>query len=166
MTVQYRRLALTVQRTSESNESVASEAAKSVVEVVGISEEQDWTEESYDNKNSVSGLIIADNGQELLIYGKTSILRNTKEIHIRFADGTTKQASVKKKDESLGFAIYAVAKKAASRSQHGSRSVLQLLAVPVRYRKEMLRWFSENRSVMRERLDSEQLRAAEMNWTG
>ena len=50
--------------------SVASEAAKSVVEVIGISGEQDWTEESYDNKNSVSGLIIADNGQELLIYGK------------------------------------------------------------------------------------------------
>ena len=48
--------------------SVASEAAKSVVEVIGISGEQDWTEESYDNKNSVSGLIIADNGQELLIY--------------------------------------------------------------------------------------------------
>ena len=141
--------------------SVASEAAKSVVEVIGISGEQDWTEESYDNKNSVSGLIIADNGQELLIYGKTSILRDTKEIHIRFADGTTKQASVKKKDESLGFAIYAVAKS----SQHGSRSVLQLLAVPVRYRKEMLRWFSENRSVMRERLDLERLRAAEMNWT-
>ena len=43
--------------------SVASEAAKSVVEVIGISGEQDWTEESYDNKNSVSGLIIADNGQ-------------------------------------------------------------------------------------------------------
>lgn len=60
--------------------AVASEAAKSVVEVVGISEEQDWTEESYDNKNSVSGLIIADNGQELLIYGKTSILRIQKRF--------------------------------------------------------------------------------------
>ena len=62
--------------------AVASEAAKSVVEVVGISEEQDWTEESYDNKNSVSGLIIADNGQELLIYGKTSILRKYKKRFI------------------------------------------------------------------------------------
>ena len=58
---------------------MASESAKSVVEIVGISGEQDWIDESYDNKNSVSGLIIADNGQELLIYGKTSILRDTKE---------------------------------------------------------------------------------------
>ena len=43
-------------------------------------------------------------------------LRDTKEIHIRFADGTTKQASVKKKDESLGFAIYAVAKSSIAQS--------------------------------------------------
>ena len=106
--------------------SVASEAAKSVVEVIGISGEQDWTEESYDNKNSVSGLIIADNGQELLIYGKTSILRNTKEIHIRFADGTTKQASVKKKDESLGFAIYAVAKSSIAQSTWQQISIATL----------------------------------------
>lgn len=56
----------------------------------------------------MSGLIIADNGQELLVYGKTSILKDAKEIHIRFSDGNTEQASVKKKDESLGFAIYAV----------------------------------------------------------
>ena len=106
--------------------SVASEAAKSVVEVIGISGEQDWTEESYDNKNSVSGLIIADNGQELLIYGKTSILRDTKEIHIRFADGTTKQASVKKKDESLGFAIYAVAKSSIAQSTWQQISIATL----------------------------------------
>lgn len=95
---------------------VASQAAKSVVEIIGISGEQDWTEESFDNKNSVSGLIIADNGQELLIYGKTSILKDAKEIHIRFADGTTEQASVKKKDESLGFAIYAVTRSSIGQS--------------------------------------------------
>ncbi len=118
-----------------------------MVEIIGISGEQDWTEESYDNKNSVSGLIIADNGQELLIYGKTSILRDTKEIHIRFADGTTKQASVKKKDESLGFAIYAVAKSSIAQSTWQQISIANL-AVPVRYRKEMLWWFLENRSVM------------------
>ena len=105
---------------------VALEAGKSVVEIIGVTGEQDWADESYDNKNSVSGLIIADNGQELLIYGKTSILRNTKEIHIRFADGTTKQASVKKKDESLGFAIYAVAKSSIGQSTWQQISIATL----------------------------------------
>ena len=37
---------------------VATEAGKSVVEIIGVSGEQDWTDESYDNKNSVSGLIM------------------------------------------------------------------------------------------------------------
>ena len=145
--------------------TVASEAAKSVVEVIGISGEQDWTEESYDNKNSVSGLIIADNGQELLIYGKTSILRNTKEIHIRFADGTTKQASMKKKDESLGFAIYAVAKSSIGQSTWQQISIATL-GSSGSVQKGDAAVVLGNRSVMRERLDSERLRAAEMNWTG
>ena len=95
---------------------VAEEAAKSVVEIIGVSGEQDWVDESYDNKNSVSGLIIADNGQELLVYGKTSVLKDAKEIHIRFPDGSTEQASVKKKDESLGFAIYAVSRSSIEQS--------------------------------------------------
>ena len=54
------------------------------------------------------------------------ILRNTKEIHIRFADGTTKQASMKKKDESLGFAIYAVAKSSIGQSTWQQISIATL----------------------------------------
>ena len=34
------------------------------------------------------GLIIADNGQELLIFGKTSVLADAQEIHVTFYDGT------------------------------------------------------------------------------
>lgn len=100
----------------QSLTDVASESAKSVVEIVGISGEQDWIDESYDNKNSVSGLIIADNGQELLIYGSTSVLKTAKEIHIVFPDGSVYPASVKKKDESLGFAIYAVGRSSIQQS--------------------------------------------------
>ena len=100
----------------QSLTDVASESAKSVVEIVGISGEQDWIDESYDNKNSVSGLIIADNGQELLIYGSTSVLKTAKEIHIVFPDGSVYQASVKKKDEILGFAIYAVGRSSIQQS--------------------------------------------------
>lgn len=110
----------------ESMNDAAEEAGKSVVELIGISGEQDWTEESYDNKNSVSGLIIADNGQELLIYGKTSILKNAKEVHVKFADGTAETASVKKKDGSLGFAIYAVPRSSIGQSTWSQISTAKL----------------------------------------
>jgi len=51
-----------------------------VVEIAGVLEEQDWTEESKDYKNSVSGLIVADNGRELLILGKSSVAKDEKEL--------------------------------------------------------------------------------------
>ena len=140
---------------------VATEAGKSVVEIIGVSGEQDWTDESYDNKNSVSGLIIADNGQELLVYGKTSILKDAKEIHIRFSDGNTEQASVKKKDESLGSML---CREAALNSQHGRRSVPPNLAVPILYRKGTPWQCLESHLAMQERSDLERLRTAEMNW--
>ena len=56
----------------QSLTSIGVKANRSVVEIVGVLEEQDWTEESKDYKNSVSGLIVADNGRELLVLGKSS----------------------------------------------------------------------------------------------
>lgn len=88
--------------------AVAQEASKSVVEINGISGEQDWLEADYDKKNSVSGLIIADNGQQLLILGKTSILKDSNEVTITFYDGKTYKAGIKKKDSNLGLGVYAV----------------------------------------------------------
>lgn len=90
--------------------NIATEAEKSVVEVVGVTGGQDWMTESYDNMNSVSGLIVADNGRELLIFGKNSVSKDVKEIHVIFPDGSICLASVKKQDASLGFGIYAVSR--------------------------------------------------------
>lgn len=88
--------------------ATALEASRAVVEITGVTGSQDWMNESYDNKNSVTGLIIADNGQELLIFGKTSVLADAQEIHVTFYDGTSYAASLKKRDGNLGFGIYAV----------------------------------------------------------
>ena len=88
--------------------ATALEASRAVVEITGVTGSQDGMNESYDNKNSVTGLIIADNGQELLIFGKTSVLADAQEIHVTFYDGTSYAASLKKRDGNLGFGIYAV----------------------------------------------------------
>lgn len=88
--------------------AVAQEASKSVVEITGISGDSDWLEADYDKKNSVSGLIIADNGQQLLILGTTSILKESNEVTVTFYDGKTYKAGLKKKDSNLGMGIYAV----------------------------------------------------------
>lgn len=94
----------------QSLTGIATEASRAVVEITGVIGEQDWMEESYGNKNRVSGLIVADNGQELLIFGKTSILEDASDIQVKFPDGRSYQASLKKQDGNLGFGIYAVSK--------------------------------------------------------
>lgn len=87
---------------------VANEVNKSVVEITGVTGSQDWTVETYDRKNSVAGVIIADNGQELLIFGRTSILKDAGSVTVTFCDGKTYNASLKKQDATLGFGVYAV----------------------------------------------------------
>lgn len=94
----------------QSLTSVASEANKSVVEIAGTTGDQDWMNDSYDHKNSTAGLIIADNGQELLVFGKTSIIKEAGDVHIIFSDGHSYKASLKKKDGNLDFGIYAVSR--------------------------------------------------------
>ena len=88
--------------------SIAVAANRSVVEIVGVTSDQDWTEETNDYKNSVSGIIVADNGQELLVLGKSSVVKGASGLQIIFNDGSNYPAVLKKSDENLGFGIYAV----------------------------------------------------------
>ncbi len=96
----------------QSLTSIGVKANRSVGEIAGVIEEQDWTEEAKDYKNSVSGLIVADNGRELLILGKSSVAKDAKEIKIVFNNGQAYPAALKKSDENLGFGIYAVSRTA------------------------------------------------------
>lgn len=87
---------------------VASEADKSVVEVTGVHANEEWIKKKYDMENSVSGLIIADNGQELLILTKSSILNEVESLTVTFGDGSRYGASLKKKDGNLGLAVISI----------------------------------------------------------
>lgn len=92
---------------NQSLNIIAQEANKSVVELAGAAGDM-WAGMSYDDKNSVSGLIVADNGMELLILGKTDITKEVNEVTATFSDGRTYSASLKKRDANLGLGIYAV----------------------------------------------------------
>lgn len=94
---------------------VADEAGKSVVEVIGIVENADWTAEQ--GASSVTaGLIVADNGRELLILADYSSMKDTQLFQVQFSDGSQHQAALKQKDSNLDIAIYSVAKDGISTS--------------------------------------------------
>lgn len=92
----------------QSLKEVSREAGKSIVEITGISAADEWTKELNDSKHSVSGIIVADNGQELLILSKTCPVKNPKSIRVTFPGGARHEASVKARDGNLGLTVYAV----------------------------------------------------------
>ena len=46
---------------------VAQEARRSMVTVTGVSSDKDWFMNVYENRHTCSGLIVAENGMEMLI---------------------------------------------------------------------------------------------------
>ncbi|MCR4923087.1 MAG: S1C family serine protease, partial [Lachnospiraceae bacterium] len=87
---------------------VAKEVRSSMVTVAGISPDTDWFMNSYENNNRAAGLILADNGKELLILTKTSVLNNANSIQVTFSDGNTYTAGLKTSDSNTNFSVIAI----------------------------------------------------------
>lgn len=88
--------------------ALSSEVSKSLVTVTGITSDVDWMNETYLSTNQTTGLIIADNGYELLILAGQKNLEDAERIRITFIDGATADASFKHADSATGLAVYAV----------------------------------------------------------
>lgn len=93
---------------SEKLHGVAVEAGKSIVTVTGLSPNVDWFMNSYENQNQTTGLIVAENGKELLIIANKSVIEHAETIQVKFCDGTVATGQLKKYDQNTGLAIVAV----------------------------------------------------------
>ncbi|MCQ2081904.1 MAG: S1C family serine protease [Lachnospiraceae bacterium] len=82
----------------------------SLVLVTGIKQDTDLFDNYYDNENSISGVIIADNGRDILILANLKNLINYDRLEVEFFDETSSEASILMKDLSTGFGIVAVRK--------------------------------------------------------
>ena len=88
--------------------AVAETTQKSLVTVSGVSSNTDWFNNSYENNNSTTGLIIADNGKELLMISPSDILHNARNVRVTFCDGQTYPARVKNTDSNTGLCIVSI----------------------------------------------------------
>lgn len=121
--------ALTVDNYREMNEAlrdVGNEAERCVAEIIGAVEEDDWQDSGQNSSVSASGVIVADNGPEILIFGSSLAAQEAGQIRVKFADGKICDGEVKQKDENLGFAVYSVSKSGISDSTKGQISVATL----------------------------------------
>lgn len=87
---------------------VAAEAEKAMVTVTGISANTDWFMNVYENKHTCAGVILAENGKEMLILTRNSVINTCDSIVVTFCDGERYDAVLKKSDPNTDMTIVAV----------------------------------------------------------
>jgi len=81
---------------------------KSVVTVAGVSQDVDWFNDSYESQKVTTGLIVANNGIELLILTDSQTIKNTETIEVTFFNELVATGTLKGTDKNTGLAIVAV----------------------------------------------------------
>ena len=89
--------------------AVGKKGNRSVVTVTGVTSSVDWFDSAYEKEDQASGIIIANNGQELLILTEKKVIANAEAIHITFINEDVVPATLKKYDGNTGIAIISVA---------------------------------------------------------
>lgn len=87
---------------------VASVAEQAIVKVTGVITETNWIQETVENENSVSGIIVAENGAEVLILADYVLLSDAQSYNVTFSDETIAKAELRCKDVNTGLGIFAV----------------------------------------------------------
>lgn len=106
--------------------AVGREANRFVVTVTGVKSDTDWFNNAYESKGQASGIIIADNGQELLILTERKVIADAQEIYVTFINDATVEASMKKYDGNTGIAVLSVPKTSVDESTMKAVSVAVL----------------------------------------
>lgn len=88
--------------------ALAYEVQKSIVTVTGVKSDVDWMNSSYQSSAQTTGVIVGDNGKELLILADSKNIKNANALQVTFCDGTELEAKLKRTDGSTGLAIYGV----------------------------------------------------------
>lgn len=97
------------QRLQNKIYAIGQEANKSIVTVTGVKSGTDLLHATYESSARTSGIIIANNGQELLILTEKKVIADAQEIHVTFVDGALAKATLKQYDGNTGIAILSVA---------------------------------------------------------
>lgn len=119
--------------------AIAQEAQRFMVNVTSVSSDVNWFSDIYENKTQTAGVIVADNGLELLILTSEQAIGGQRNIMVTFHDGTVIEAKKKQTDSNTGLCILGVdldyipqeTMEDLTIATLGSSSVSTLLAEPV-----------------------------------
>ncbi len=86
------------------------ELSFSMVTVTGTVSELDWFNNPYESKGQTFGVIIADNGKEVLILTNYLAVKRANRLQITFHDGVQAEAQIKQSDSQTNLTVLAVDK--------------------------------------------------------
>lgn len=89
--------------------NLSREVRKSVVTVTGVNQNVDWFDNEYERKGVTSGLIVANNGVELLILTDYAVIDDSENIKVTFFNDITVEGTIKETDKNTGLAVVAIA---------------------------------------------------------
>ena len=95
-------------RLCRSVHDVAVDASRALVTVKATTTDTDWFENPYENGSTAIGVIIADNGRQLLILADSEITRDAEEISVVLSDGTPAEAKIINTDPDTSLQIIGV----------------------------------------------------------
>lgn len=86
---------------------IGNQVSKSLVDISAVKTDTDWFDEALTSHKSVAGLIIGDNGMELLILTEHEKVKDG-DLKVRFYDHTEAAGTLKKYDSNTGLAVISV----------------------------------------------------------
>jgi serine protease Do len=107
-------------------EKIAGEPVKSVVTVTGITSTEDLFNTVNESSQNASGLIVADNGTNLLILTDGEVSDGVTKILVTFADGAVVEGSFQKIDPATGLSIVTVPDASVSADTASATAVANL----------------------------------------
>lgn len=119
--------------------NVAKMANKSMVTVTGVTSEVDWFNDSYESKRQTSGLIVEENGKELLVLVEYQAIADAEKIQVIFCDNSEAEGEVKEIDLSTQLAIISIDLTLLAKStldnifiaELGSSNAINLVGTPI-----------------------------------
>lgn len=88
--------------------AVAETPKRSLVTVIGITNQMDYFNQNYENQQQITGVIIAEKGQNLFILTEYRIVENVERIQVTFWDGSTVDAIYQRHDANTGLTVLKV----------------------------------------------------------
>ncbi len=88
--------------------ALSGEVKKSLVTVTAVSETMDWSAETDASAYQTTGMIVGENGRELLILADSSRLTEADTLRVTFCDGSRGELYEKVVDPDTELGIYAI----------------------------------------------------------